>query len=156
MAEADFEAPLLTLQKEIEELEKWPGDQEKEAEATDLYLQVVVIVWDDPRTAELLPQIPNLRNYQIRTYLAGQSDIAVPIANARISMLSKQQPVRGKWVPFEIPVRDDFERAWGVVPEGYSRVSVLFEARWDNMPKGSSVAADVYFDDLFVGPASTD
>lgn len=36
MAETDFEAPLLTLQKEIEELEKWPGDEEKEAEASRL------------------------------------------------------------------------------------------------------------------------
>ncbi|MEE8218557.1 MAG: acetyl-CoA carboxylase carboxyltransferase subunit alpha [Vicinamibacteria bacterium] len=33
---ADFEAPLLKLQQQIEELEKWPGDGEKEREAGSL------------------------------------------------------------------------------------------------------------------------
>ena len=33
---ADFEAPLSKLQQQIEELEKWPGDREKEREASRL------------------------------------------------------------------------------------------------------------------------
>jgi acetyl-CoA carboxylase carboxyl transferase subunit alpha len=33
MAEADFEAPLVALQKRIEELAQWPGDRAKEQEA---------------------------------------------------------------------------------------------------------------------------
>jgi acetyl-CoA carboxylase carboxyl transferase subunit alpha len=36
MAEADFEAPLRELQKRIDELAKWPGDEEKEREANGL------------------------------------------------------------------------------------------------------------------------
>ena len=36
MAVADFEAPLLELQQRIDELEKWPGDREKEREAGEL------------------------------------------------------------------------------------------------------------------------
>jgi acetyl-CoA carboxylase carboxyl transferase subunit alpha len=36
MADADFEAPLLELQKRIEELAKWPGDPEKERQARRL------------------------------------------------------------------------------------------------------------------------
>jgi len=28
---------------------------------------------------------------------------------------------------------------------------VLFEARWDARPPGSSIVADAYFDDLFLG-----
>jgi acetyl-CoA carboxylase carboxyl transferase subunit alpha len=36
MAEADFEAPLVALQKQIEELAKWPGDRAKEQEARRL------------------------------------------------------------------------------------------------------------------------
>jgi acetyl-CoA carboxylase carboxyl transferase subunit alpha len=36
MAEPDFEAPLLELQRRIEELEKWPGDPGKEREASRL------------------------------------------------------------------------------------------------------------------------
>jgi len=30
MAEADFEAPLVALQKRIDELAKWPGDRGKD------------------------------------------------------------------------------------------------------------------------------
>jgi acetyl-CoA carboxylase carboxyl transferase subunit alpha len=36
MAEADFEAPLVELQKKIDELAKWPGDRAKEQEARRL------------------------------------------------------------------------------------------------------------------------
>jgi acetyl-CoA carboxylase carboxyl transferase subunit alpha len=36
MADADFEAPLVALQKRIEELAKWPGDRAKEQEARRL------------------------------------------------------------------------------------------------------------------------
>jgi acetyl-CoA carboxylase carboxyl transferase subunit alpha len=36
MAEADFEAPLVELQKQIEELGKWPGDPAKDREARRL------------------------------------------------------------------------------------------------------------------------
>jgi acetyl-CoA carboxylase carboxyl transferase subunit alpha len=36
MAEPDFEAPLLEIQRRIEELEKWPGDPGKEREASRL------------------------------------------------------------------------------------------------------------------------
>jgi acetyl-CoA carboxylase carboxyl transferase subunit alpha len=36
MAEADFEAPLVALQKRIDELLQWPGDREKEQEARRL------------------------------------------------------------------------------------------------------------------------
>jgi len=36
VAEADFEAPLVALQKQIDELAKWPGDRAKEQEARRL------------------------------------------------------------------------------------------------------------------------
>ncbi len=36
MAEADFEAPLVELQRRIEELDQWPGDPEKEQQARGL------------------------------------------------------------------------------------------------------------------------
>jgi len=36
MADADFEAPLVELQKQIDELAKWPGDREREREARRL------------------------------------------------------------------------------------------------------------------------
>jgi acetyl-CoA carboxylase carboxyl transferase subunit alpha len=40
MAEADFEAPLVALQKQIEELAQWPGDRAKEQEARRLRVQL--------------------------------------------------------------------------------------------------------------------
>jgi acetyl-CoA carboxylase carboxyl transferase subunit alpha len=36
MADADFEAPLVALQRQIDELAQWPGDREKEREARRL------------------------------------------------------------------------------------------------------------------------
>ena len=43
MAEADFEAPLRELQKRIDELAKWPGDEEKEREAGRLREELDVL-----------------------------------------------------------------------------------------------------------------
>ena len=43
MAEADFEAPLRELQRRIDELAKWPGDEEKEREANRLREELAVL-----------------------------------------------------------------------------------------------------------------
>ena len=44
------------------------------------------------------------------------------------------------------------ERLWGgELPARPERLDVLFEARWDHRPLDTSVHADVYYDDLFVG-----
>jgi hypothetical protein len=126
---------------------------EKSAPATKLYLQAVVIVWGDPRTGALVsPEAPDpaLTNYQVRFYLAGLEEPAFQLSNARVEILKKGPPAQGEWVHFELPLRRDFERLWGTVPERYDHLSVLFEARWDDMPAGSSVKSDVYYDDLAV------
>jgi hypothetical protein len=126
---------------------------EKESEPTDLYLQVVVIVWDDPRIGTIVrPERPvkGLRNYQMRYYLAGLEEPPFRLVNARLEFVDKGPPKLGVWTHFEVPLRSDFERLWGVVPEGYDRLRILFEARWDNMPAEASVHADVYYDDLYL------
>jgi hypothetical protein len=124
-------------------VERWePG-----AEATDLYLQVVAIVWLG--RPEGLPGRPV--NHQLRYYLAGISEPPFLLANARVTFVSRGAPVMGKWCRFELPLRADFERLWGQLPEHIDKLDVLFEARWDNMPPHSAVRADVYYDDLFVG-----
>ena len=119
----------------------------------DLYLQLVVIVWGDPRTPEIVsPENPlkQLKNYQLRYYLAGITEPPFVLINAKLQFVEKQsKPEMGTWVHFEIPVRADFQKLWGTVPEGYNRIRLLFEARWDNMPAGGSALADVYFDDLY-------
>lgn len=121
---------------------------EKTAPATDLYLQVVVIVWLDK---EGEGETHHLGNRQVRYYLAGIEQAPFRLANARVRFIGSGPPALGEWVRFEIPLRRDFERLWGEVPERFERISVLYEARWDNMPAGSGVVADVYYDDLFVG-----
>lgn len=123
--------------------------------ATDLYLQVVVIVWGDPRAPALAgveDVAPDLTNYQIRYYLAGLDEPPFRLRNARYRFVTRGDPPLNQWIRFDIDVKRDFEELWGVVPEGYEYVRVLFEARWDNKPDGSAVHADVYYDDLYLGP----
>ena len=128
----------------------------KSAAATDLYAQVVVIVWGDPRTPVIVNKEnppEGLNNYQIRYYLAGLTEPAFLLTNARLEFVAKGPPTLGEWIRFEIPLRRDFLAKWGVVPEGYQFLRVLFEARYDNRVPGSTVRADVYYDDLYMGPA---
>jgi hypothetical protein len=134
------------------------GEWWKEAPETHLYVQVVVIVWDDPATAELVgvpSQGPSpIRNYQLRYYLAGLQEPPFRLRNARLAFVEKGPPRAGEWVRFELPLREDFRRLWGRVPSGYSSLRVLFEARWDGKPAGAGVRADVWYDDLYLGPSS--
>ncbi|MDJ0847693.1 MAG: hypothetical protein QNK04_04830 [Myxococcota bacterium] len=129
---------------------------EKSAPATDLYLQVVAIVWGEADARAVIPtggRAP-VSNHQLRYYLAGLEEAPFRLQNARAAFLTKGEPRLGVWQRFEIPLRDDFERLWGRVPRDFERLTILFEARWDNMPASSSVFADVYYDDLYVGPAA--
>jgi hypothetical protein len=135
-------------------------DWQNEADGAALYLQVVVAVFGNPGTPETLggakssPARPN--NYQIRYYLAGAPEVAVTISNAKIEIRSGDPPPLGEWVRFDLPVRRDFERLWGAVPEDYEKVRFLFEARWDKKrDRHSVVKSNVYYDDLSVVPHNT-
>ncbi len=64
MAEADFEAPLVALQKRIDELARWPGDPEKEQQARELQeeldrLRVEVYAGLTPWQKTLVARHPN-------------------------------------------------------------------------------------------------
>ncbi len=126
---------------------------EKSHEQIHLYLQMVVIVWGDPRTPEIVSpkhRRQRLTNYQLRYYLAGVIEPPFVLVNAKHQFFEKRsKPEMGTWVHFEMPVRADFQKLWGTVPEGYNRIRLLFEVRWDNLPAGGSALADVYFDDLY-------
>jgi hypothetical protein len=128
---------------------------EKDADATHLYLQAVAIVWTSKAASVVNPANPaaneGLMNYQLRAYLAGLTEPPFLLSNARVTFVSKELPVLGRWTYFEVPVREEFERQWGSAPTGYDKLRLLFEARWDDRPAGSRVEADAYFDDLFVG-----
>ena len=48
----------------------------------------------------------------------------------------------------------DFEKLWETVPQGFDKIRVMFEVRCDNKRAGEGpVHADVYYDDLYWGPA---
>lgn len=115
------------------------------------YLQFVVIVWGADNAP---PDVAGVENYQIRYVLGGVDAPPLAIANAKYVMLGTGAPATGRWVPFERNIRQDFEELWGAAPEGFDSLRVLFEVRWDDRsaPDGPS-AADVYYDDLYLGSA---
>ena len=115
------------------------------------YLQFVVIVQAaDNIPAEVVPTT----NHQVRYILAGVESQPTFISNSRYVMLTQAAPVQGKWVSFERNIRDDFEELWGDVPKGYRQLALFFEVRWDDrQPTDGFSAADVYYDDLYIGPA---
>jgi len=122
------------------------------AERTDLYLQVVVVVWPPEEDSEPAKDAPS--NRQLRYYLAGIDEAPFQLTNARVQFVTRTDPVLGAWQRFELPVRADFERLWGGGPPRIGTIELLFEARWDNMPPHSGLRAEVYYDDLFAGPAA--
>ncbi|HEU4759596.1 MAG TPA: hypothetical protein VFT91_06385 [Dehalococcoidia bacterium] len=112
------------------------------------YLQFVAIVFG----AENRP--PEFPNHQIRYLLAGISEDPFKINNAKFVYLSKDEPVQGEWVPFKVNVKQDFQDLWGAVPVNYERIRLLFEVRFDDkIPNIGAPEADVYYDDLYFGPA---
>lgn len=118
------------------------------------YLQFVVIAL----AAENIPEeVASSTNHQMRYILAGVDSQPTFISNARYVMIARGQPKLGEWVRFERNVRDDFEALWSDVPKGYAGLRVFFEVRWDDrQPSDGVSAADVYYDDLYFGPAESD
>lgn len=112
------------------------------------YLQFTVVVFD---AANLSGDYPN---HQIRYLLAGMKEQPLEVGNAQFVFLSKEDPPVGEWVYFERDVKQDFQELWGGVPEGFSKIRVMFEVRWDDKEALATAEADAYFDDLYMGPAS--
>jgi hypothetical protein len=118
------------------------------------YLQMVVVV----HQAANMPQAArdlNVTNHQMRYILAGTEEQPTDIANARYVMVSPDAPPVGEWVHFEHNVRQDFCELWGNAPAGFAQISVFFETRWDQRAEDDGPSsADVYYDDLYWGPAA--
>jgi hypothetical protein len=113
------------------------------------YLQFVVIAFN----TDNFPA--DVSNYQVRYLLAGTASAPFRIDNAFFVFLGRDEPVQDEWVPFEANIRDDFQRLWGKIPEGFDKLRILFEVRWDGKVSGDGIAeADVYYDDLYIGPAT--
>ena len=114
------------------------------------YLQFVVIVFG-------VPNLPAQPNHQIRYILAGVDSQPTFISNARYRMLSRDEPKVGEWVYFERNIREDFQELWGAAPVNFGTTRILFEVRWDDRtPADGLSAADVFYDNLYLGPAGED
>ncbi len=123
-------------------VENWEKGTEKQ------YLQFVVIVFG----AANAPIAAS--NHQIRYLLSGIGTPPFEIANAKFVFLSRDEPPIGEWVRFERNLREDFEKSWGSIPQNFDKIRILFEVRYDDKEAGEGpVAADVYYDDLYLGPA---
>ena len=111
------------------------------------YLQFVVIAFD-------VKNIPgDFSNHQIRYPLAGIDSEPFPIGNAKFIFVTREQPQQGQWVRFERNLREDFEQVWGAAPQNFTKLRILFEVRYDDKVSGDGTPeADVYWDDLFIGP----
>ena len=116
------------------------------------YLQFVVIVdGADNIPEEVLALGAN--NHQLRYLLAGVDEQPTGIQNARYVFVGKEEPVVGEWAYFERNVRQDFQDLWGGVPRGFTKLRILFEVRWDDRREFDEPSgADVYYDDLYLGP----
>jgi hypothetical protein len=123
-------------------VEKWTKGTPKQ------YLQFVVIVVG----ATNLPG--GFSNHQIRYLLAGISKDPFRITNAFFVYIGKREPLMGQWVYFERNIKQDFQDLWGAVPQGFHKIRVLFEVRVDYKEVGAPSEADVYYDDLYIGPAN--
>jgi hypothetical protein len=109
------------------------------------YLQFVVVVQGDPIETRY-------ENYQIRYVLAGIDRPALNIQNAKYLFIGQAEPAQGEWVYFERDLHRDFQRIWGRVPSTFSKIRILFEARYDEKKvKEPEIFADVYYDDLYLG-----
>jgi len=120
-------------------IEEWTRGTPKQ------YLQVVVIVFGDPSDRPF-------PNYQIRYLLAGIDKPPLQIANARYLLVAGSEIREGRWVRFDLDLHADFQRQWGCVPKGFSKIRVLLEVRYDEKnARDGELRADVYYDELYLG-----
>lgn len=113
------------------------------------YLQFAVIAYGPdnfPTTVD---------NWQLRYLLAGVEEAPLIINNARYLKYSGADPVQDTWVTFEAPIRKDFLEQWQVIPQGFEKLRLLFEVRFDDKTEADGVSrADVYYDNLYIGDGS--
>ena len=122
-------------------VENWLRGTEKQ------YLQFVIIV----AGADNAPA--DFGNHQIRYILTGIDEEPFAISNAKFVFLGEKEPTMNEWVPFQVNVKQDFLDLWGAVPEGYDFIRLLYEVRYDDKQPQAPSEADVFYDDLYFGPA---
>jgi len=112
------------------------------------YVQLCVIVVNRNR------EVRRYTNFQVRYVLAGLDRLPYnSLGNTKFVMVRKGPPPLGRWVRFARDLHADFRRLWGLVPTDFEQLRLTMHVRYDAIeaPLAAPVAADVYFDDVFVG-----
>lgn len=143
----------ITLENDIPEcvegyyyVDKWKNGDWKQ------YLQFVIIDLSHS-LGEKMGQA------QLRYIVSGSVTPPLHISNAQylfIETTRRETPVLGQWTKFSVNPRADFEKNWHYTPTKGAKLRLLFEARYDHHQKQSEPAlADVYYDNLYMGPKTT-
>jgi hypothetical protein len=124
----------------------WKVDQWQRGTAKQ-YIQAVIIS---------SVKIPGGGDKQIRMVLSGMEQPSYNLTNARYFFADPARsftPRLGEWVEFRCETAKWFAEAWGSLPDPSLPVKVFVEARFDDRKEGDGPSvADVYFDDLWLGP----
>jgi hypothetical protein len=111
------------------------------------YLLFAVLVGSGPHT------------FQLRYILAGMDTVPYnDKGNVRFVLVRKGPPRIGAWIRFTTDLHQEFQQRWDRVPRDFEWLRFAIEARYDTRGKAldRSAAADVSFDDVFVGYSKPD
>lgn len=118
-----------------------------------LYLQAVVIVWNDYEARQR--QLVNAPSIQIAYTFTGVKEAPKVMTNRKFIVLGDETPKQGEWVKFEVNPREDFVKLWGIDPGQYEFIRVFFELRYDDLDAAAEGAkptkATAYYDDVYFG-----
>jgi hypothetical protein len=124
-------------------IEQWKRGPEHQ------YVQAVVIFWEPRRTKDAAPEYVNL---QLAYVLGGSDKPPFEITNRRFFFLGSREPKTDAWDFFQVEVARDFERAYGFRPASVSKIRILLEVRYDGNDGSKPAHANVYYDDVYLGP----
>ena len=118
--------------------------------ARNQYIQMVVID---------LSHKTEKGNAQVRYLLSGMDKPPYNLGNARYEFVDPEKkvvPIKGEWVRFTVNPAGDFQKHWSYTPPAGNNLRVLFEARFDSRkPEDKTAKADIYYDDLYLGNATS-
>jgi hypothetical protein len=94
----------------------------------------------------------NVPAHELRFVIGGNERDAPAPRDANAVFISRAAPVVGRWTYFAYPVGSALESRFGRVPLRWDGIQLSLEVRYDNSTADVPFeAADVYFDDLFMG-----
>ena len=91
-------------------------------------------------------------SHELRFVIAGTERDAPATRDPHLFFISRGEPVISRWTYFSYPVGHAFESRFGKLPLRWDSIQVSLEVRYDGITADASFeAADVYFDDLYMG-----